>query len=93
MCGMSSIHDYWNNKFPNSYPNTFNNIAHSLAIDTLQNEVAVLRKDIEQLKILLAAAKKYDESTGQAECESEEKMKLLKTVAEALGIDLSDAIK
>lgn len=58
--------------------------------DKLKKEVAALKKDVERMKKELEAAKKQDEAEGNPDCEMEEKVALLKKVAELVGVDLSD---
>lgn len=53
-------------------------------------EFEALKKEIKELKKLLKAAKIFDESTNQKDCEMEEKIALLKKLAEAVGINLDD---
>lgn len=79
MCIVSMIGDQWGRDF--LYP--FGTPAH------LQNnfdpEIIKLRKEVEELKKLLLAAKVYDKETGQPECQVDEKVALIKAVAKALG--------
>jgi hypothetical protein len=55
-----------------------------------REEFDALRREMEALKELLKAAKKYDEQTGQPDCEQEDKIALLKRLAELVGVDLSE---
>jgi len=55
-----------------------------------KEEFNKLKTDIEELKILLKAAIRYDEKTNQPHCEHEDKVTLIKRLAEAVGVDLSD---
>lgn len=48
-----------------------------------------LKKELAAIKDLLLAAKKYNEATGQKDCEDKEKIKLFKRLAEITGVDLS----
>lgn len=48
-----------------------------------------MRKELESLKVLIKAAKKYDEETGQPDCEMKEKVAMLKKFAELLGVDIA----
>lgn len=96
MCVVSNIMDDWNQQMPKKYP--FLNPVGT-GIDRIwqvtpdyQPQIDALRKDIEELKKLLKAAKIYDEATDQAECESEEKIALLRKLADQLGIDLEDIV-
>jgi hypothetical protein len=54
-----------------------------------RDEFDALKREVEELKLLLQAAKRYDEKTGQPDCENADKLALIKRVAEALGVDLS----
>lgn len=49
-----------------------------------------LKAEVEGLKKLLLLAKHVDEVTGQPDCEIEEKVALLKRVAEIVGVSLED---
>jgi hypothetical protein len=49
-----------------------------------------LKHDLKELKKMLVAAKKYDEATGQPDCEMEIKVALIKKLAEVVGVDLGD---
>lgn len=50
-------------------------------------EFDALKKEMEELKQLLLAAKKYDEATGQPDCEMEDKVKIIKDLAKMVGVD------
>ena len=52
----------------------------------------MMRADIEEMKALLKRAKEYDERTGQHECESSDKVALLKKVAEAIGVEFDEKL-
>lgn len=56
-----------------------------------QEQFDELKKEVEELKLLLARAKKYDENNNEPNCEIEDKMIFLKKVAALVGIDL-DAV-
>jgi hypothetical protein len=49
-----------------------------------------LKREIQELKKLLKAAKMYDTVTGQPDCELEDKVALVKKLAELVGVDLED---
>lgn len=57
-----------------------------------RQEFDELRREVAELKSLLARAKEYDERTGQADCESDEKMAVVRQVAKLVGINLDDVI-
>jgi hypothetical protein len=52
-----------------------------------------LKRQVLDMKYLLIKAKEIDDKTGQPECEQEDKVKVLKTIAEALGVDLSEVFE
>ncbi len=53
-----------------------------------KEEFDALKKDVENLKVLLKKAKIYDDEHDQPECQDEEKMEILRKIADVLGIDL-----
>lgn len=58
-----------------------------------QAEFDKLKKEVEELKELMKAAKRFDAATGQPDCEDENKMVILRGVAKALGVDLDSVLK
>lgn len=56
-------------------------------------EFEKLKKEVEELKILLQKVKIYDEVNNEPNCEIEEKMDFLRKVAALVNIDLDDVIK
>ena len=81
MCVVSMIGDTWKGNFPTTYP-TFPEVS--------KVEFEALRREVEELKKLLVAAKNFDEATGQKDCEMEEKIKFIRQVADSVGVDLSE---
>jgi hypothetical protein len=53
-----------------------------------REEFDALKRDVELIKEMLIAAKKYDEKNGEPECETEEKMELLRKIAKVVGVEL-----
>ena len=69
---------------------------HPLVIDTSgvsKEEFEALKKEVEELKQLLKAAKKFDEETGQPDCHMDDKVDFIKKLAEYVGVDLEDIFK
>jgi hypothetical protein len=66
----------------NPYPNIPDN----------SEEIEKLRKEVKQMKELLKRAVKYDKENNQPHCETEDKIKFLKQVAEFVGVDLEDVL-
>lgn len=57
-----------------------------------RSEFNELKRQVEEMKLLLARAKKYDEDNGEPECEIDEKMDLLRKVAKLVGVELDDVL-
>jgi len=58
-----------------------------------KEEFDALKKEVEELKQLLKAAKKFDEETGQPDCHMDDKVDFIKKLAEFVGVDLEDIFK
>lgn len=52
-----------------------------------------LRREMEELRRLLKAAKRFDEQTGQPHCELDEKVDMVKRVAKMVGVDMQDVFE
>lgn len=91
MCVVSMIGDHYNDRLSRHYPQFYPS-APSSDRTTLQ-EFDALKAEVEQMKELLKKAKAYDERNGEPECEVDEKMAALRSVARLVGIDLDDVIK
>lgn len=57
-----------------------------------REEFDALRKEVVEMKEMLKRAKAFDEANGSPNCETEEKMDLLRKIAALVGIDLDDVI-
>jgi len=57
-----------------------------------QQEVVNLRKELEELKKLLARAKAYDKANKEPDCEMDDKIAFLRQVAESFGVNLEDVL-
>lgn len=55
---------------------------------TKDAEINDLKKRVELLEELLQKGKKFDEENGEPECEMDEKVELLKRLANELGVEL-----
>lgn len=92
MCAYSAIVDNWRENVPDRYPNTFPPqapLSWPVIAEVSRAEFDALKREVEELKTLLEAAKKFDAATGQPNCEMEEKVELLRRVADHLGIVLN----
>lgn len=85
MCVVSMIGDTWRTGWP----------THPLR-DPLENgtitrgEFEALKREVELLKDLLRAARIYDAENGEPDCEVDEKMDMLRKIAEKVGVDLNE---
>lgn len=97
MCMVSMIGDDWSRRdrwpnwppqipFPDKSPKSIPNIPDRIS----RKEFEDLKKQVEQMKRELEAAKKQDDEEGNSECEMEEKVVILKKIAEAMSVDLSE---
>jgi hypothetical protein len=93
MCVVSMIGDHfgdmWKNQpfiVPAVDPNGQAKIDFSLIS---RAEFEALKKEVEILKELLIKAIAYDKANGEPHCEKPEKVKLLKDIAKALGVELN----
>jgi hypothetical protein len=64
-----------------------------VTIPVSKEEFEALKKEVEELKQLLKAAKKFDEETGQPDCHMDDKVEFIKKLAEYVGVDLEDIFK
>jgi hypothetical protein len=55
-----------------------------------KEEFEALKKEVLEMKALLIKAKEYDEKNNEPNCEMEDKVKLLKQVADMVGVDLKE---
>jgi hypothetical protein len=86
MCTVSYIGDDFSRRVPQQYPWVVMPPSNA----PTREEFEALKRDMEELKLLLKAAKRYDEQTGQSDCEQEDKVALLRRLAEIVGVDLSE---
>lgn len=96
MCVVSMVGGFYQDRWPKQYPwiipqpyidNT------PLPQSPSQAEFDALKEEVKVMKELLAKAKEYDEKNGEPDCEIEEKMKFLKQVAKAVGVDLDEVLQ
>ena len=87
MCAVSAVGDYWSANLPQQpyYP-VIQPIFTNGTPEISRAEFDALKKDIEALKELLAAAKKFDAATGQPDCETDEKVELIRKLAKLVGV-------
>lgn len=91
MCVMSMIGDHYGDRWRQNPavlpPQTF-----VIAPQVSREEFDALRLEVEEMKALLIRAKRYDEEHGEPGCEMDEKLVILRRVAELVGVDLEDVL-
>jgi len=85
MCTVSMIGDHFGEKFRRPEYFWLTNVTHPS-----QQEFDALKREVEEMKALLKRAKLYDEANGEPDCEMDEKVALLKRIAEVVGVDLTE---
>lgn len=90
MCMVSNIGDIYGKKWQDQYPPSPPFTQFYLPPEVTKVEFGALKKEVSALKELLLAAKKFDEATGQPDCEMETKIAILRKVAEAVGVNLDE---
>lgn len=99
MCIVSNIGDGWRDTFPERYP-WMQPYVQPLPLTPIpvsipgvsKEEFDRLKREVEELRKLLSAAKAFDAATGQPNCEVDEKVALIKRIAEYVGVDLRDVL-
>lgn len=100
MCTVSSVGDTWGQTFPQRHPwvvpstgtSPTPNVFVMPPMPPSRAEFDALKREIEELKELLKAAKKFDEATGQPDCQMDEKVELIRRIAELVGVDLEGVL-
>lgn len=102
MCVVSNVGDYGRKSIPEKFPwvqpgaspfppqDYTKSISDDLFKAPSRQEFEALKREVEELKKLLEAAKAYDEATNQVDCHQEEKVEFLKRIAEFVGVDLEE---
>lgn len=97
MCVVSMIGDHYSQKtwpywadpnFTRHEPNQY-----VATIGPTKAEFDQLKKEVEEMKELLKKAVDYDRRTGQPDCQNDEKIVLLRKIAEIVGVDLNEVFK
>lgn len=94
MCVVSMVGDFYGDRwrpYVPTYPAT-GTAPIIIQPQVSREEFEVLKREVEQCKELLRRAKAYDEANGEPDCEMDEKLALLRKVAELVGVDLDDVL-
>jgi len=98
MCTVSMVGDFYGDKWGRKYDDWFKQVPTTTDIKITipepppisKEEFEALKKEVEDMKELLRRAKIYDEKNGEPHCEMEDKVAMLKKMAQLFGVDLSD---
>lgn len=86
MCVVSFVGDHYRDKWTTPiYEPVFTNWPQ-----VSKEEFDALRNEVLEMKELLKKAIKYDEENNEPHCEMEEKIEVLRKVAELVGVDLNE---
>lgn len=89
MCVVSMIGDHYNDKWNTpDYKQIWDNWP-----EVTKQEFDALKKEVEEMKELLKRAKIYDEVNNEPNCEIENKVAMLKKIAELFNINLDEVFK
>lgn len=89
MCTVSMIGDVYARQWPQYQPTPQ---IITLPPEVTRAEFDALKREVETMKALLQAAKQYDVEHGEPDCEMDEKLEVLRRVADLVGIDLDDVL-
>lgn len=89
MCVVSMVGDHYSDKWEGLkyWPLGTN---YSVYDGPTRVEFNTLKKEVEEMKILLKKAMEYDKKNNEPACEMEEKVAVLKKIAALVGVDLSE---
>ena len=93
MCVVSFVGDYYRDRWaerPYIQPYTPPYGVTYTQTEISREEFEQLKLEVLEMKELLKRALKYDKENGEPHCEMDEKVELLKKVAEFVGVDLSE---
>jgi hypothetical protein len=88
MCTVSMVTDHFKDNFIQRWPGLQQGIPLGPPVSRLEFEA--LKAEIEDMKKLLIRAKDYDERNGEPDCEMDEKVAIVKRVAELVGVNLDE---
>ena len=89
MCTVSMIGDFYSEKWSPRFPPQVGTF-QILPLSVSRDEFDALKREVLDMKALLERAVKYDRANGEPECSMEEKLVLLRKVAELVGVPFPD---
>ncbi len=95
MCVLSMVGDHYSDKWREPYREFIQPVQWSPTYTIPQvsrEEFDALKTQVEELVALMKRAKRYDADNHEPDCETDEKMAVLRQVAKLVGVDLDKAI-
>ena len=96
MCVLSMVMDHyndeWNKRLPkiNPIPPTdWERILQEIPQKKEEPVRPITKEEVEEFRRLLERAREYDKRNNEPDCEMEDKKRMLKELAEKLGVDIS----
>ena len=92
MCTVSMVGDFYSEKWRPQFPDSFPAAPQTLTFwpGVTREEFDQLKREVQDMKLLLERARDYDRANGEPECSQEEKLALLRRVAELVGVEFPD---
>lgn len=93
MCTVSMVGDHYRDMWrPNPWYSSVTPNGLDSYVFVSKREFDELKRQVDEMKALLTRAKEYDARTGQADCEMDEKVDVLRRVARLVGVDLDEVL-
>jgi hypothetical protein len=97
MCTVSQIADGWTLRNPQYHqwvtPEPVTSTITYIHDGPTRAEFEALKQELQELKVLLLAAKRYDEATGQKDCEDVDKVAIFKKLAKLVEVDFDEVFR
>lgn len=92
MCVVSMVIDHYRDKWYEPISVPYYPYTPTVTLIS-REEFDALKKDVEEMKKLLIRAKEYDRKNNEPDCEMDEKVALVKKIADLVGVSLDDVLK
>lgn len=96
MCAVSMVSDGYIDQFPARWPTVKPIVWPGIPLPYTiplpppdRAEFDKLKREVDELRKLIEAAQRFDEATGQPECEAEDKADLIRKLAKYVGVEIN----
>ncbi len=93
MCAVSMIGEHYSDKYRQQWPEIYQPGWAPTFTGPTREEFDKLRADVDEMLVLLRRAKLYDAANHEPDCETDEKMAVLRKVAKLVGVDLDKELR